>query len=287
MRISTKLTIAMSLAAGVLYVSSGSAAADQIGYAVDDTLNLFSVDLTTATATPIGYTGQLLEGLAVSPTGSLFGTDDYGNLYSVSKTTGATTLIGYTGLGDVEGLSFRGSTLIGTDFSGSGGPTTVYSISTTNAVPTAITSFQQGPVRAMATVNTNTVDVASDSPVSQSLVQVNLLTGANFNLGQLPTNGLSVTGTDLISALNFGTDGTLYALDALGNDYIISSNGAGTLVGNTGGQDWLDLTMASFGVPADPPAPVPEPNSVALLMIAALGLMGVRAWHKSGGSPRS
>jgi hypothetical protein len=279
MRLSTKLAIVLSFIAGGLYLPLRSAAADQIGFAVDNTLNLFSVDLTTATATPIGYTGQFLQGLAISPTGNLFGTDYLGNLYSVSKTTGAATFIGSTGLGDIEGLTFRGSTLIGTNFSNLGGPTTISSINTTTAAPTLITSFQQGPVRAMALVNTNTVDVASDSPVSQSLVQVNLLTGANLNLGQLPSNGLSVTGSDLIAALNFGTDGTLYALDGLGNEYIISSNGAGTLVGNTGGQDWLDLTMAD--PPGDPPASVSEPNSLALLLIAALGLISIPAWRRS------
>src|SRR6266404_9187246 len=205
---------AMFLVAGILQFSVRSAAADQLGFAVDATENLFSVDLTTATATPIGPTGQFLQGLAVSPGGSLFGTDYLGNLFSVSKTTGAATLIGSTGLGDIEGLTFRGATLIGTNFSNLGGPTTVSAIDTTTALPTTITSFSQGPVRAMALVNPNTVDVASDSPVSQSLVQVNLLTNSVTNLGQLPSNGLAVTGSDLVSALNFGTDGVLYALDA-------------------------------------------------------------------------
>ena len=237
------------------------------------------MDLTTATATPIGLTGQFLEGLAVSPQGGLFGTDYLGNLFSLSKTTGAATLIGSTGVGDIEGLSFRGITLIGTDFSNLGGPTTVYAIDTTNAAATPITSFSQGPVRAMALLNTNTIDVASDTPVSQSLVSVNLLTGSNTNLGQLPASGAA-----LIAALNFGSDGVLYALDPLGNEFIINSNGAGTPVGNTGGQDWLDLTMASTN---QGPGAVPEPNSMALLLIAALGLMGIRAWWRSGGSAQS
>jgi hypothetical protein len=131
----------------------------------------------------------------------------------------------------------------------------------------------------MAVVNPNTIDVASDSPVSQSLVQVNLLTGTNTSLGQLPS-----TGAALIAALNFGTDGVLYALDPLGNEFIISSNGAGTLVGNTGGQYWLDLTMASTVL--DPPG-VPEPSSMALLLTAALGLISVRAWQRSRGSSQS
>jgi hypothetical protein len=279
MRLSTKLTIATSLVAGILALSVRSAAADQIGFAVDNTENLFSVNLTTATATPIGFTGQFLQGLAFSPQGSLFGTDYLGGLYSVSTTTGAATFIGSTGLGDIEGLTFRGTTLIGTNFSNLGGLTTVSAIDTTTAAATPITSFSQGPVRAMALMNSNTIDVASDSPVSQSLVSVNLLTGTNLNLGQLPSAGAA-----LIAALTFGTDGLLYALDPLGNEFIISSNGAGTLVGNTGGQYWLDLTIDP---PVDPPDPVPEPNSMALLLTAALGLISVRAWQRSGGSKQS
>ena len=283
MRLSAKLSIAMFLAAGILAFSVRGAAADQLGFAVDNTETLFSVDLTTATATPIGLTGQFLQGLAVSPQGSLFGTDYLGNLYSVSKTTGAATFVGSTGLGDIEGLTFRGTTLIGTDFSNLGGLTTVSAINTTTAAATPIISFSQGPVRAMALVNTNTIDVASDSPVSQSLVEVNLLTGTNTTLGQLPS-----TGAALIAALNFGTDGILYALDPIGNEFMIASNGADIPVGNTGGQYWLDLTMASTVLhpPPGDPNGVPEPNSMALLLMAALGLIGVRAWQRSGGSPQ-
>jgi hypothetical protein len=280
MRIAVRLTIAMTIVASILHFSLGSAAADQIGFAVDVTGNLYTVDLTTAAATPIGNTGQLLEGLAISPQGALFATDFLGGLFSVNKTTGAATLIGNTGVGDIEGLTFRGTTLIGTDFSNLGGPTTVYAINTSTAAPTAITSFSQGPVRAMALVDTNNVDVASDSPVSQSLVRIDLTTGTNTVLGQLPSMGAA-----LIAAMNFGTDGNLYALDPLGNEFIIASNGAGTLVGNTGGQDWLDLTMASNTSTST----VAEPDIIVLLLTAGLGLFSIRAWHisrdaRSGGN---
>jgi hypothetical protein len=281
MRLSAKLAIAISLVAGILNFSARSAAAGGLqGFAVDNTETLFSVDLTTATATPIGFTGQFLQGLAFSPGGSLFGTDYLGNLFSVSKTTGATTLIGSvnvggTSVGDIEGLTFRGTTLIGTNFSDLGGPTTVYSIDTTTAAASAITSFSQGPVRAMTLLNPNSIDVASDSPLSQSLVNVNLLTGTNMNLGQLPS-----TGAALIAALGFGIDGNLYALDPFGNEFTLASNGAGMLVGNTGGQYWLDLTIDP---PVDPNG-VPEPNSMALLLTAGLGLIGLRFWQRSGGS---
>jgi hypothetical protein len=279
---------ATSLVAGFLALSVRSAAADQFGFAVDNTTTLFSVDLTTATATPIGPTGQFLQGLAVSPSVGLFGTDSLSNLFSISKATGAATLIGNTGIlnngsPDIEGLTFRGTTLIGTDFSNLGGPTTVYAIDTTTAAATPITSFSQGPVRATALVNPNTIDVASDSPISQSLVSVNLLTGTNTTLGQLPSSGAA-----LIAAMNFGTDGVLYALDPLGNEFMIASNGAGIPVGNTGGQYWLDLTMASTALdpPGDPDA-VPEPSSLGMLLTAALGLISLRTWQRSGGSTQS
>jgi hypothetical protein len=281
--VSGKLVIAMSLVTGVFYVPIKSATAGVQAFAVDNTETLYSVDLTTATATPIGFTGQFLQGLALSPQGALFATDYLGSLYSVNRTTGAATFIGSTGLGDIEGLTFRGATLIGANFSNLGGATTVYSINTTTAAPTAITSFQQGPVRAMAVLptNTNAIDVASDSPVSQSLVQVNLLTGLSTTLGQLPSMGMSLTGADPIAALNFGPGGVLYALDPLGNEFTIASNGAGFLVGNTGGQYWLDLADPPTASP-DTPIANPEPSSMALL--SALGLIGIRAWRKRSGN---
>jgi hypothetical protein len=56
------------------------------------------------------------------------------------------------------------------------------------------------------------------------------------------------------------------------------------LVGNTGGQQWLDLTMASTLVDI---VDVPEPNSMALLLTAALGLISVRAWQRSRGATQA
>jgi hypothetical protein len=101
-------------ALSILVSTAASAAADQIGYAVDIADNLYSVDVTMATATLIGNIGSVvfLEGVALSPSGALFGTDPFGNLYSLDKTTGAGTLIGNTGLGDVEGLAFHQTSII-------------------------------------------------------------------------------------------------------------------------------------------------------------------------------
>src|ERR1043165_6109813 len=123
---------AMSLLA-VAVLAAPRISAGQIAFAVDTGENLYSVDLSAATATLIGNTGVFLEGLALSPGGSLFGTDSGGGLWSIDKTTGAATFIGDTGRGNIEGLDYNGGTLLGSDFND---PPTIFSIDTTTA-PTA------------------------------------------------------------------------------------------------------------------------------------------------------
>jgi hypothetical protein len=252
---------------GVLVFSARDAPADQIGYAVESLSselgNLYSVDLTKATATLIGPTVPVLDGLAISPDNTLFGTDLLGDLRSININTGASTLIGSTALGFVEGLDFNGATLLGTNLNPT---TTVYQINTTTAAPTPITSYQ-GVTRAMAVLNPTTIYVVVQPPAPPNVLlevleSVSLITGAATVLGQLPNIAF-------IGSLDFGTDGNLYALDVAGNDFVINqTNGSGTLIGNTGGQKWVTLTI---------PTAVSEPSSVSLLLIAALGLIGVRA----------
>lgn len=258
------------VALAVVTAGSGQAFADFVAFGVDTGENLYSINLGTAAATLIGNTGAFLEGVAITSDGSLYGTDAGGNLYSISTSTGAATLIGNTGLGNIEGLDFSGSTLLGTDFNN---PTTIYSISlsTAAATPLVTTAPTEGPTRAFAVESANTGLIVTDTPSFQTLHAVDLTTGATTTRGALVSPS-GIYGIDFAGSV-------LYGLGGNGDlDIIDASNGSILeVVGNTGGQFWLDLTIGSAV------ATIPEPSTllVAGSVILLAGLIRLRR----GGEP--
>ncbi len=245
---------------GILALASltiGSVLA-QDAYATDGNGDLYRVNLPTATATLIGNHGQFLEGLARNETtGDLFGTSSGGELYSIDKTTGAATDIGSTGLGNVEGLDFAGDFLFGTDFNS---PVTINSIDPLTGAATAfVTSdMKTGAVRAMAfnSAFTNAYMIG-DEPVFQSLYAMPT-SGVTTLVGTLNT-------TDFVAAIdNFGGD-DFWGLATNGDVLRIDiATGGTTLIGNTGGHVWLDMTTAE---------PVPEPATMAALGLGCAALL--------------
>lgn len=217
-----------------------------LAYAINTTENLYLVDLGTAAKTLIGNTGVFLEGLALSPGGQLFGTDTGGLLYSLNPTTAAPTLIGNTLKGNIEGLDYNGTTLLGASFSS---PTTIFSVNTSNASTTNIVTATSstGVPRTMAVLDSNNILISGQVPSTNTLIRINLTTGAVTTIGTMAVHGSQ------FAAMDFASDGNLYGLDNDGTVWRIDPNTAAvTLIGNTGGDFWLDMTAAPGAVGCPP-----------------------------------
>lgn len=262
------------LFAAVLAVAAPGALAIPIGYVVDDSFNLSTLNLSTASATLIGNTGVDFEGLAFSPGGTLFGTDTSGNLYTINTSTAVPTLIGSTGLGDLEAIAFHGSTLVAADYSYTA---SIYSLNTSTAAPTLLAGTSPAVVGAVAMTDLNSTSVlviAGYQGTPQTLDSVDVGTGATTTIG---STGL---GTTVQGIFGIGFAGsTLYGVGDGGSEYTLDpTTGAATLVGTTGGdQFFLDLAIGEEAGPAV----IPEPATLTLLGLGLAGLIGRRMRRSS------
>jgi len=238
MRIFVPAAVVALLCAAVVPIHAQT----NFAFAVDRNANLYRVDLDNASATLVGITGVFLEGLGLSPDGRLFGTDTGGNLYQLNTTSGAATLVGSTNCScDIEGLHFFGSMLVGVGLTTA--PPAFLSINTqTGASTTLVTANSStGPVRAMTANDPNHALLSTANGAFQhALYSVDLVTGdATFI-------GVPQVGTTFLAAMDFNRAGTLYALDANGNEWTVDPcTAAVTLVGNTGSIFWLDMAASA------------------------------------------
>lgn len=250
----------LGAAAGGLAVTA--LAGQEFAYAVDtnESLYLLSLDTVGATFDLIGNTGVFLEGLAVSPDGDLYGLDSGANLYSIDKTNGSASLIGNTGLGSGEGLDFNGNTLLMSDFSA---VPNIYSLDLNNATPTLVSTFgdtNTSVIRSFAVKSADQITSRCDFPGPNSLYSEVLSTGTTTHIGEM--------GGDIFAAIDYGANGSLYAMDDNGTVYRVDdTTGATTLLGDTGDNFWLG--MACIGE-------VPEPASITVLAAGALLLLARR-----------
>jgi hypothetical protein len=258
-----KLLLSVALS---LFTAVGAQAAP-VGFATDVNWNLYTVDFGTGNTTLIGNTHVFFEGIALGTNGTLYGTEANGNFYSINTATGVATLIGTTGLGNIEGLDFNGSTLLGVDYNST---PSVYSINLTTGAATLVATANAftGLVRSMAVLDASTILISAGGDAGgvggTTLFSMDLTTGAVTTIG---SHAYTIFGMDFFS------DDILYGLSVFGASSvdeglglmfsIDASTGALTLIGETGlGQFWLSLTSAS----------VPEPNTVALLGLGLAGL---------------
>lgn len=238
------------LLAGMCIRTAGVRAQENLAYAVDTQKSLYHVNLTTATTTFIGTNAYLfLEGLALSPTGQLFGTDVSGNLYRVNKANGVTTLIGNTRLGDIEALRFMGKTLLAFPNTATG---LIFSLDTSTAKASAVvaTKFRTNGIHAMAIATDRSILISAGLDPNHQLTYHSLYS-IDFSSGDVTFIGNLDIGTNVsLAAMDFDSSRQLFGLDQNGNEWIINpTTAAVTLIGNTGGQFWLDMCTG-----AQPPA---------------------------------
>lgn len=244
-----------------------SSHAQMVAYAIATDDLLYTINLSSGTASavgPMGLNGTFLEGIAVSPSGQLYGTGSNGNFYSINPNTGAATLIQNLGYGNVEALDFLGGDLVAATFGYN--PAQLFTINlsdgTTNTLVNITSSMGTDTNRALAFLDSNTAFLSIDaSGNNANLYRVDLTSGVPTLVGTM-----SVPDGQL-AAMDVGPDGNLYALNYAGQVLRINqSDAALTTIGNTTTAYWLDMAIVA----------VPEPSTYALL---ALGL-GAILWAR-------
>ncbi len=237
-------------------------------FGIDSNGDLYRIDLATGTTTLIGQTDinfdfavTVPQGLAVSASGSLFATDILGMLYELDPTDASTTLIGDTGLGNIEGLDFLGTTdtLIAADFDSR--PPSLFTLDLATGDPTLLVTASEPAVavRSMTLIDMDTAIIRTDDPEENTLRRLDLSTGALTTIG-------AVSGFPGLTGLDFGIDGNLYGLTNVGEILAIDpTNANATLIADTG-IGWLGLAAV----------PIPEPNSMALVLAGTAALACIR-----------
>ncbi len=220
-------------------------------YTGDNIGRLWTTNSTDGASTLIGAMGVTQFDIAFNPFGQLYGVTGGSSLYSINAGNAASSLIGSLGGGVfVNGLEFSAAGVL----FGSGN-NTLYTINTVSGAATSVGSIGGG------FTSGGDLAFASDGSLfmtttGNQLVKVNPGTGAGSLVGGI--GFANVYGIDFIGSTLFGT--------TLGGDLLTidTATGAGTLVAAT------SPGVFSNGSSVNPVA-VPEPTSLALCALAALG----------------
>jgi hypothetical protein len=250
---------------------SSSARADVVY--VSRVFNAFgTVDLTTGVYTSIGTTSVGLDGLAFAPDGMLYGMGSDNTLYKVDKATAGLTKVGATGsfFGLVNFAGRSDGALYGTDPFTNGPGGFVDKVDPATGKATAI--GQSGLSGGFAATGGLAFGPGNTLYLDYGLFTTDLYT-VNQNNGQATKVGNSGVST---GGLVFA-GGKAYAFNFFGEIYTFDlTTGAATDTGVAvqGGFGPIDAAAAG---PAG--SPIPEPASLTLLSLGALGLAGY-AWRR-------
>jgi hypothetical protein len=235
-------------------VAAPTAQADPVVYVTGFGNEFGTLDLTTdafnlitTLALPAGDT---MNGLGYGPGGLLYGVDSEpnANLWQINPSNGALTLIGPIGQSALDATSYNGTLyVLSQDVNA-----LYYQITPPSPTPTVIGSIGLSSGGLMA-INEDGTQLYTTTQSTYNLVSINPTTGATSVVG--PTgfsvdNGLFVNGT----LYGFSTNGAIVTIN--------TATGAGTQVGTYSLPNG-DQILAS--------APVPEPSSLVLGLLGAVG----------------
>ncbi len=260
-------------------VFSPDAANAQTGFSVRSDVDdqLYSIDLPSGVATPIGATGFAdIECLAFDASGVLYGVDDITNQLLICDTsTGACDAVGPLGVAFTDcGLTFdcNGELLMSTD---APDPLTLYSIDPNTGQATAIGDQGQqvtGLAARIATGSCGSGVFGLGGDGTNNLGCMDIFTGAFEEIGPLNTVSLNDGGID------FDLQGILWGIQDQGLIFIINP-GTGTASGVTATLNGFE--GLAIDAPSCEPRTIPTMSEWGLILMAGiLGIVGFIVYRK-------
>lgn len=256
-----------------LVASSASAAPIAL---VHDSDSLASIDLATGAVAPIGSFGIALgmTDIAVSPAGAAYGIS-FGNLYAIDLSTGAAGLIGAHGISSANSLGFGSD---GTLYAASASSSRLWTIDTTSAASTWITTTQSNFTAGGDVEESDGILYLTTPGLSSDLWRVDPDDITAFPIARIGVE-IGAIGFPNMRGLA-GTSSALYGFSGRQVIEIDRTTGAGSLLYDFSSTQ-SDLALAGvLNIEGATLLAIPEPSSALLLSLGLLLLP--RATRHSG-----